>query len=373
MAPSAAPGGRELGIIRGMLSALARVVRLASAVPAPNLDWAVDRADGLRAWGLRALPRGAAGLWIGRERRAAFLGVAMLSSALVLAVTFPVALVAIGPIVYGVPHILSDVRYLLARPGLSRRPLFLGALVIGCLLAVAGLGVRGAIVGAALALAASRAAAWRKAAGIGAAAALFGVCQWAGWYSDLAFVHLHNFVGLTIWLLWRRRVTRLHWIFTGAVLIASAAILLGAAAPILARTGGFSAPWTDLDFRDLAFTVSPVPYGPWAERLLVLYAFAQAAHYVVWLRLVPEDDRPGPAPRSYRQTYRALVADVGGVVTWIALLTMAALVVWACASLGGARTGYLTAAFFHGHLELVAIAVLWAEGRWPYLERPARA
>lgn len=354
-----------------MLAALARVYRLAAAVPAPNLDWAVDRADTLRAWGLRALPRGAAGLWVGRERRSAALGVAMLSSALVLAVTFPVALIALGPLVYGVPHILSDVRYLLARPGLSKRPLFLAALVIGCLLALAGMGVRGALVGAALGLAASRAPAWKKVVGAGVAAALFGVCQRAGWYSDLAFVHLHNFIGLTIWLLWRDRVTKLHWVFTGVVLCASAAILLGAAAPIVARTGGLSAPWTDLTFRDLAFTMSPTPYGPWAERLLVLFAFAQAAHYVVWLRLVPEDDRPSPAPRSYRKTYAALVADVGGGVVWITLLTMVALAVWACASIGGARNGYLTAAFFHGHLEVVAIAVLWAEGRWPYFERRA--
>lgn len=352
-----------------MLAALSRAYRFAQAVPAPSLSWAVDRADGLRAWGLRVLPRGAAGMWVGRERRAAFLGVSMLLFALALAVTFPVALVAIGPLVYGVPHILSDVRYLLARPGLSKRPLFVAALAVGCLLAVLGLGVRGALIGAALALATSRANAWKKGAGIGALAVLFAVCQWAGWYSDLAFVHLHNFVGLTIWLLWRDRVTRLHWIFTGIFLFACAAITLGAAGPLLARTGGFSAPWTDLTFRELAFTVSPIPRGMWAERLLVLYAFAQAAHYVVWLRLIPEDDRPGAAPRSYAQTYRALVADVGGIVMWITLLTMAALVVWACASIGGARNGYLTAAFFHGHLELVAIAVLWAEGRWPYFEK----
>lgn len=354
-----------------MPSAFARAYRYAAAVRAPSLDWAVDRADGLRSWGLRLLPRRAAGLWVGRERRAASLGVAMLAGALALAVTFPVALVAIGPLVYGVPHILSDVRYLLARPGLSKRPLFLGALAAGCLLAMAGLGVRGALVGAALALAASRAAGWKKAAGIGVAAALFGLCQWAGWYSDLAFAHLHNFVGLTIWLFWRERVTRLHWIFTGLFLAACTAIALGAAGPIVARTGGFSAPWTDLGFRELARTLSPTMVGPWPGRLLVLYAFAQAAHYVVWLRLVPEDDRPSAAPRSYRQTYRALVADVGGIVTWITLLTMAVLAVWACISIGGARNGYLTAAFFHGHLELVAIAVLWAEGRWPYFERQA--
>jgi hypothetical protein len=352
-----------------MRSAFARAYRFASAVPAPSLDWAVDRADGLRALGLRLLPRSGASLWVGREKRAAVIGVAMLIVGLGASVTFPLALIAVGPLVYGVPHILADVRYLLARPGLSKRPLFLGALAIGCGLGAAGFGVRGALVGAALGLAASHAPRQKKAIGVGIAAVLFGVSQWAGWYSDLAFVHLHNFVGVAIWFCWRDRMTRLHWVFTALFFGASAAILLGATAPILAHTDGLSAPWTDLTFRQIARTLSPTGRGPWAERLTVLFAFAQAAHYVVWLRLVPEDDRPSPAPRSYRQTYRALVADVGGVVTWIALILAAGLAVWACASIGAARNGYLTAAFFHAHLELIAIAVLWAEGRWPFREK----
>jgi hypothetical protein len=355
-----------------MLSVLARAYRGAQAVPAPNLDWAVERADGLRALGLRLLPRAGASLWVGRERRAAFLGVAMLVVALAVSVTFPVALIAIGPIVYGVPHILSDVRYLLARPGLSKRPLFLGALVGGCALAALGLGVRGALIGAALALAASRASRGRKAVGIGLLAALFAVCQRAGWYSDLAFVHLHNFVGIAVWLFWRERATRLHWAFTALFFGACAAIALGATAPLLAATGGLSAPWTDLSFAEIARTVSPAGSGEWAERLTVLFVFGQAAHYVVWLRLIPEDDRPSPAPRSYRQTYRALVADVGGAVTWMALIGFVVFAAWAFVSIGAARNGYLKAAFFHGHLELIAIAVLWAERRWPFVT-PARA
>lgn len=354
-----------------MLAVLGRAMEGVKAVRAPGLDWAIDRADWLRATGLRLLPKGGASLWVGREKRAAVLGVAMLMVALALSVTYPLALLAVGPLVYGVPHILADIRYLLARPGLSKRPLFLGALGVGCALGAAGLGVRGAVVGAALALIASRATGVRKGIGVAAAAAVFAVCQWAGWYSDLAFVHLHNFVGVAIWFFWRERVTRLHWIYTALFFGGCAAITLGAAAPIVAMTGGYHAPWTDLTFREIAWGVSPTPSGVWAERLLVLFTFAQAAHYVVWLRLVPEDDRPSPAPRSYRQTYRAFVADVGGAVMWAALLSVAALVVWACFSIGKARTGYLNLAFFHAHLEVIAIAVLWAEGRWPFV-RPAQ-
>lgn len=350
-----------------MNPALDRAARLWKAIPPPDLDWALDGLDWLRAWGLRLLGHNAASMWVGREKRAAFLGVGMLSFSLCIALTFPVALFGIGPIVYGVPHILADIRYLLARPGLSKRPLFLGALVVGCALGAAGLGVRGAIVGAALALAASRAELPRKMAGIGVALLAFGACQWAGWYADLAFVHVHNFVAIAIWLLWRKHESRLHWIFPALFFGASAVILLGGAEPILALTGGLSAPWTDLALRDVVRGVSWHNPGVWGTRLVVLFVFAQAAHYVVWLRLVPEDDRPSPAPRSYKKTYRAMTADVGGLVMWAALIGSLVFAVWAFDSVGGARNAYLRMAFFHGHLELIAVAVLWAEGLFPFV------
>jgi hypothetical protein len=81
----------------------------------------------------------------------------------------------------------------------------------------------------------------------------------------------------------------------------------------------------------------------------------------VWLRLLPEDDRPSPTPRSYVQSFRALTSDVGSLVVWIAMLSAIALAIWAAISLGEARNGYIQAAFFHGYLELAAAALLWAE------------
>ncbi len=97
-------------------------------------------------------------------------------------------------------------------------------------------------------------------------------------------------------------------------------------------------------------------------RLLMLYAFAQSVHYVVWLRLLPEDDRPSPTPRSFSQTLRALRTDVGSIVLWIAVLSTLVFAVWAAFNAGQARNGYIRVAFFHGYLELAAAAVLWAEG-----------
>jgi hypothetical protein len=114
---------------------------------------------------------------------------------------------------------------------------------------------------------------------------------------------------------------------------------------------------------DLCQSLSPWPFDPSSVRLVLLYAFAQATHYVVWLRLVPEDDRPSKSPRSYGQSFRALTGDLGGLLLWVSVIGALALVGWAVFAPGAARDGYLRLAFFHGHLELAAGALLWAEGR----------
>ena len=84
-------------------------------------------------------------------------------------------------------------------------------------------------------------------------------------------------------------------------------------------------------------------------------------HYVVWMRLIPEDDSAEPRAPIVRAELPRAYADVGALVLWLALLGMIAFAVWAAFHVGHARNGYIQAAFFHGHLELVAGALLWAE------------
>ena len=85
----------------------------------------------------------------------------------------------------------------------------------------------------------------------------------------------------------------------------------------------------------------------------------------VWLRLVPEEDRERPAPRSFTSSYRALVRDVGRPLLLLALLSIVALVAWAFVDLISARNGYLRVAIFHGPLELVAAAFFFIEKQTP--------
>lgn len=334
-----------------------------SSIPAPPLEAVLEWLDALRRFGLRLLgPVLSRAVLTDREKRVCVLGSVMVVAAFSLSTTLPVVALVLGPLVWGIPHVLSDLRYLVARPGLHRRPLFLGAMGVGILAAGLGFGVRGGLVGAALALCAARTTWPRRLLGLSVVGALFGAAVYFGaQISDIAFAHLHNLIAVLIWWAWRPRKTRLHLIPIALFGLGVAALLFGMATPLLAWTGGLSAKWTGLSLRYLSWTLSPDPNNAFAVRLVVLYAFAQAVHYVVWLRLMPEDDRPSKTPRSYRQTFHALSKDLGGLILWASVLGALGLFAWAFFGPGAARDGYLRFAFFHGHLELAAGALLWAE------------
>jgi hypothetical protein len=331
------------------------------ALPAPPLTGLLALLDALRARLLLWLAPHARSLFVVRDRRVALFGSALLIVAFLGASVAPLWIVALGPILWGVPHVVSDLRYLIARPGYGRRPSILLCIGGGILAASLGAGVRGALGAAIVAILVARGTARRRALGVLFVSALFAAAQWAGRLSDLAFVHLHNAVGVALFWAWRPRTTRLHWLPLALFAAFVTLLFAGAAEPILARTHGLSAPFTGLSVRGLAESLSPTTEGAWTARFLVVYAFAQSAHYIVWLRLIPEEDRPSPTPRSFAQSYRALRADIGALILWIALGSAVALAIWAAKDLGAARNGYIYIASFHGYLEIIAAAALFAE------------
>ncbi|APR84869.1 Hypothetical protein A7982_10218 [Minicystis rosea] len=339
-----------------------RIARALAAIPAPPLAAFVAPLDHLRARLLRVVAPHARSLVVVRDRRVAAVGTALLFTVLVLTSLVPLWFVAVAPIVWGVPHIVADLRYLVARPGYHRRPGVALAAGAGIVAAGLGFGLRAGLAGAAGALLFARTSWRRRALGLAVIGALFAAAVRFGSFGDLVFAHAHNAVGFGLWWAWRRRTTRLHWLPLALFAGGSALILAGALDPLVLRAG-VHAPWTGLSARSLGHQLSPIHHGPWPLRFLMLYAFAQSAHYVVWIRLLPEDDRPSETPRSFGQSLRALHADVGGLVLWASLLTMLALAIWASVSVGAARNGYIQMAFFHGYLELAAAALLWAEAK----------
>lgn len=326
---------------------------------------ALEPVDAARAAVYRALAPWLKPLYADRGRRVAWLGVAAVATSFALTLVAPLWLLALGPVLLGVPHLLADARYLVVRPGLHRRGA--PAFVAGAALVAVGFGAPAVVGLSALvpAVAAARAAPWKKALAFAAWLAL-SAFAWLDEYAFLlAFLHAHNLLALALWWLLRPRDARGLWtvLLVLLVLLGAAALLGGLGDGVIAFFGGFTAPGTGADFT--AHVAAMTPPGLDATlglRLVLSFAFLQSVHYALWLRLIPEDVRERPAPRPFRATLAALSRDFGRPALAVAALLAAAVAAWGCFDLPGARLGYLHLAAFHGYLELAAGAWLWLEG-----------
>jgi hypothetical protein len=326
-----------------------------------SLVWRLDRT---RVHALHALGPIASSLAGDRSRRVAWtLGIAAVTS-LALALVAPLWMLALAPVVWGVPHLVSDVRYLVVRPGWHRRPKTLA--VAGGLLLVATLtfGVTAALAAAAIAtLLVLDGTRWRRLAIAAPLFAFAALTFHARLLSDAVFVQVHNLIALVLWWRWRPRDGR-----------ATAALAFAGAATLLLLGGGFDAalahtrwtsPFHGLRLGALAAAVAPGLAARWARRLVVLYAFGQSLHYAVWLRMVPDDDRPQPTPRTFAATFRALRSDLGPLLLVVAAALAVLLVVGATFDGAQALATYLRWSALHGYVEIVALALSLARGTSP--------
>lgn len=286
---------------------------------------------------------------------------------------WPLWCLALGPLVWGVPHVVADVRYLVVRNGFHRRAKIAAPAVIGIALAASQSFTASAFAGFAVAVALARGAVWRRVVVVAALLAVGGIALRAESAVVWAFAHLHNVVAVAFLVAWSRRARALApfiVLYAGVVV----AIALGALDGVIGRLQGCaslvctpahvgSLAWTDLVAAlapsDLTTALSAHPLAP--DRLTLVYAFGQTIHYAVWLRLVPDGERA--RPRSFRQSVRALTADLRAPLLVVALALALVFVVWGLVDVAAARAKYLYFASFHAWLELAAGAVLFVEGR----------
>lgn len=321
--------------------------------------------DSARGWVLRALGPLARPFVVDRDLRVIAAGLALVVVALGLAIGVPLVWLLVAPVIWGVPHVAGDVRYLVARPGLHRhapRALAVGAVLVASLVtaspALGGL----AIVAAALTSPAGRAG--RRALAVAVGVALAVVVTVVGPVGAIAIAHVHHVVALGLWWLWRRR-TASHALVPLAVLAATGLVFSGVFDPWLWRPNALLATPAGVGLehfeRSLAPGGDPLQVGRW----VAVFVFAQTLHYAVWLRLVPEDDRPRPTPRTFVASWRALGVDLGAVGRAAVVVGTLGVALWAVADLVAARDGYLRLALFHGWLELAAATVFFVEARRP--------
>jgi hypothetical protein len=322
--------------------------------------------DRARVRFLRALMPLSSRLVGARDLRVAVLGIAVVGVALAATVLVPLWLLALGPILLGVPHLLADLRYCVVRPGWHReRSLWLTAgiplvaLGFGAPLELGLIGVAASVL--AIGSCDDPRARMRLPLIVGAALGLAALTYTLGSTADLIFAHAHNFIAVAMWAQWRRRESRLHTLVLASFVLASACLMLGIGDFAWTSTMASNLP-AGLDANTHVESLAPALPHSWGLRLVILYAFAQAVHYGVWLRLVPEDDRPRATTRSFRASYLALREEFGALLLAAFVLASVGLAIWACVDLVEARSGYLRFARFHGMLELTAIA-LWLTGR----------
>jgi hypothetical protein len=346
-----------------LLSALATLSSARSGSHPVAVGLAV--CDAVRGRVLRGLVPISSVLVAQRELRVAVVGTLSIAAAFIMTAGAPLWTLALGPIVFGVPHLLADVRYCIVRPGLHRRvplivaagvPLLLGALLSDptiSLAAVAGAGV--------VANGSTRRRAMIVALAIGAAVAM----ALARGTSILVLLHAHNLVAIGMWWAWRDRQSRLHWLPLAAFVGLSALLWFAAPVPGLSDV----AP-TRLGLgRHLGELAPGLPTAIGA-RVVLLFCFAQAVHYAIWLRMVPDEDRDRVTTRSFGQTARALTRELGRPVLLVAVVAAFVFAIWAAIDLAQARSSYLRFGMFHVALELVAAALFFIEGR-PGYRRPS--
>lgn len=338
----------------------------------------LDRArSAFISWGLRVGLLRTLALKKARRVPALLLGHALL--ALVLALLAPAWLLVVGPLLLGVPHLVSDVRHLVIRPALPglARPLLLGgsALLLGArALEEAGvrgmerveLGLAGVLLFAAIVLArrASTAPPARVAGAAVFALALSGAALAWPREARLLLGHGHNVVALLLWAaFYRRGKSGAVWVVT-CVLGIAALLVLSPLAWFGFQHGAQSA--FGLHSLAAADTLAPgVSSVPLALGIVASFAFLQAVHYAVWLHAIPQDATRGDATLTFRMSWRALGRDFGpwlllGIMGLVLLVPLAGMV----APLP-TKSFYLSLSSFHGYLELAAAALFFVSGKGP--------
>lgn len=335
----------------------------ALATPFLALATPLDRA---RSAALRAAGPLVAPLARDRELRVALLGTLMVVSSAAVTFVAPLWLLALGPIVFGVPHLAADLRYLVVGPRLHRRFAMMLLFALPAVLGPFGSGAALGLCVAAACAALARAPRARRAALAAVALTLASFAHRSGRIADLVAAHAHNAVALFVWFGLRRERRVVSALPIVAVVAVVVALFAGAAEPVMARVGAFSSQRSGLDFGELSAELAPGLGGALALRLVLAFAFAQSVHYGTWLRLIPEDARARTAPRTFRGSFEALARDLGWPIVALVTLGWLGLAGFALADLRAARAFYLRLVGFHGWIEIACVALALAEGRRPH-------
>lgn len=285
--------------------------------------------------------------------------------ALALTVVAPLWLLLLSPLLLGVPHVVADIRYLLLT---RRQP---RAVVVAILIPLAlqtllriTAGLMGSSFTAAEAMLGVAAVAGALAAGRStsraawlATGALAAVVLARPDHVALALGHLHNLIAIGLWLAWARASLREATAVVGLIAGCGGAVGTGLFDTLAHAAGAFRAPASGLDLPSLAQALAPGIGGVTGIRVVLLFAFAQALHYAVWLALLP-----AAAARPGGRGSGSLRLELGTKALAVAVLLCLLVPLAGVFAPAPTRAAYLSVVLFHGWLEIALIA-RWASGR----------
>jgi hypothetical protein len=290
---------------------------------------------------------------------------------LVAATLAPVWVLLLSPLLFGLPHIAADLRWMVGRTPLGRADLRLVA-VAACLVAHITTGHLAFGLAAVPVAALTTPATNPKRPWLRPALGLLGLLLVAlallqPTLTARVFAQAHNAVALLVLVVFTGRARPLLG-GLGIVAAVAVAIALGALDGVVASLVTRLPAPGGIDMALLARSLGGT--GVAGERYALLFAFGQLVHYGVWLWLLSSLDEARGDASSARD-------DLGVVWWWIvaaAAIGTVALVLWGAADVLAARQGYFRFALFHGALELAALTVLACEfdprGRRTVASRP---
>jgi hypothetical protein len=160
-----------------------------------------------------------------------------------------------------------------------------------------------------------------------------------------------------VWWIWRPRRGIGPWIVLCAIAFATALFAAGSFDATVVSWGGWRSPFRGLPVEAVTASFAPGAPTSMALRIVLLSTFGQSLHYAIWLRLIPEDDRPQPTPRPFASSWRALLADIGPFWLAAGVLGTLGFLGWALYDVPAARAAYLRSTASHTYLELAILAI----------------
>lgn len=304
---------------------------------------------------------------------------------LLASIFFPLWVLVIGPILWGIPHIFSSIRYLpksislksLKAPKLAHVLFGMWAFVTCLRVLTDQLHVQLspsfipenwpeliAAVATLLLIGFASRSNWRRwILGM----MVLGPLVLASWFQPFAtagvLILLHNWIAFIYW--YRSARSSQEKLVVGFSLFIFTAVNLGFYFGSFDFLYQYFTPqgyhqFAQLDYSDLGKMIAPgsTDHRLWFH-LVSMYAFGQALHYFIWLKAIPDQELPREFPVSFNSTWNYLKVDFGPrVIRWIGLVVVTSLGAWLFFRLPQARAIYFSVAAFHGYMELAGLGFL---------------